>query len=219
MTDKLTNGPENEQEVQERTRGMDMAWVFLSRLFKGALALLTGQEIYIRFLLVWRGDGDGPEGRTCVFHFPSLDEAREGLRILFNLNDQGYDVFVGVNLRWLRSGAKSAVRAASVIHCEIDATLNLLAADIERLAKAVGASFRVVSGPTGGQHVYFILDELIDPAHAEVLNKILAQMLSCKDAVHDVSRHLRVAGTINNKPEYRGMSRFRAMLINEKETK
>jgi len=197
--------------------GMEIAEAFLNKLFNGALIMAGDDTVFIRVLLVWRGEGDGPRGKTCAFHFVDLDAASGGLHEIFALNNLGYDAFVGVNLRWLQSGGKAAVHAASVVHCEIDPTPDLLPADIEALAKGVGASFRVISGPTGGQHVYFVLDALLDPARAEMLNKRLAEKLHCKDAVHDVSRHLRLAGTLNHKPVYRGMPPFRAQLIIEEE--
>ena len=62
---------------------------------------------------------------------------------------------------------------------------------------------------------YFRGDQFYPPEIAEEINRRLEKHFPCKDAVHDVSRHLRLAGTINQKPEYKDLVPFRAKLIEE----
>ena len=197
-----------------REEGLTMGQRYLNLLFG---QIVNWDGLYICFEVVWKDDETlGKRRKIKRFFFTSLDQAQQNLETVFKLNDEGYCVFVAVNPVTQRQRSKETTKGASLGHVEIDTTETLSAEQILALLKKSdpSPSFFVTSGPGGGAHVYFLLNQLQqDKVLAEELNKALINKFHAKDSVYDVCRCLRLAGTRNNKPEYKSMEPFRALLM------
>ena len=212
---KESRGPVPTGFELTQEQGLTMARRHLELLFgKFAEKNLPG-TYRIRLLAVWKEE-EMPKGLPRIVEkFPmGLAQGKGMLPELFQLNNDGYDVYVGVNPFQKPSGRKENVIGAVVTHTELDCTEGFLAADIEKAVTCASPplSFWVYSGPLGNVHPYRCHSDTIGRETAEFQNRAMATNFGAKDSVHDISRCLRLAGTINRKPAYSDMPPFRAVL-------
>lgn len=125
----------------------------------------------------------------------------------FGRRDSGYSVYFGACKRKEEGGAKkSDVLCATALWADIDTVNHGWDTDatlqaVYKLKGALQPSCIVASG--GGLHLWWFLSEpLTDMQQIEDANKALAEIVS-GDAVHDVTRIMRLPGTFNPKRQAR----------------
>ncbi len=105
------------------------------------------------------------------------------------------DVYVGVLPRTRRAGGRDAVPGGDVVWADCDSPESVAA-----LAEfPLEPSMVVMSGTGENRHSYWLLDERIDSARIEQLNRRVAAALGSDARVCDAARILRVPGTLNHK--------------------
>jgi RepB DNA-primase from phage plasmid len=105
------------------------------------------------------------------------------------------DVYVGVLPRTRRAGGRDAVPRGAVVWADCDSPESVAA-----LAQfSLEPSIVVMSGTGDNRHAYWLLDETIDSATIEQINRRLAATLGSDPRVCDAARILRVPGTRNHK--------------------
>jgi putative DNA primase/helicase len=171
---------------------------FLITMFNAALKSNAG-EIEIRTF----------KPRPASYFFSNVLAAAD---LAINLCDQGIDVYFGVNPRTGGQGRKENVHYLSAFHAEID--YGTLGHKKETEFKNFQEAFVAVDGfylhPSiiihsgGGFHCYWVLNKPLKVEDygivaLENVNKALTQALNGDSGTHDLSRVLRVPGTINFK--------------------
>jgi len=184
--------------IENKQKFMDQAMEFFNCLFEAPLRQERG-EIEIRVF---------PNGYAQQHFFKSEESAGEMAYILCN---EGIDVYFGVNSRVGRGGAKENVHWLSAFHAEIDyGKLGHKKESTHETHKDALAAIRVfpmepsvIVHSGGGYHCYWVL---LNPVNVmkvgldniESVNKALSASLG-GDTATDISRLLRVPGTLNLK--------------------
>lgn len=173
---------------------------FLEVLFAKALEKGCG-EIEIRGII----PGSKP---LCSFH-SSIEKA---LQKALELSEQGYNAYMGVNPRMGGGGKKVNVHYLTAFFVDLDVGTAGHKKDSnfpskEDAWKAIKQfplqpSLIVDSG--GGFHLYWILEEPVAVEQCgveklEAINSVLSRDLHGDPGTHDISRILRVPGTLNYK--------------------
>ena len=200
--------------------GLLMAERHIELLF-GRSPVLTSDGIrYIELLLVWKDKETVKEQKFSQrsFFFSSADEAKSALPVLFAFNMGGYDLYIGPNYRTRQRSKNEDILGYGCVWSDGDVTQQLgadeIASNISGLPLA--PSFQVVSGPTGGRHPYLLSKELLPNNIGRALVQNFGVLMGAKDNVSDPRRLLRLAGSLNNKPEYADHP-FRAVLVDDEE--
>ncbi|QDV62008.1 DNA-primase RepB domain-containing protein [Crateriforma conspicua] len=134
-----------------------------------------------------------PEARQLVEEFPKLCE----------LNQQGANIYFGVNPRDYRSGKKDAVTQCHVLWADLD---DCTSADAEKRWRNHLPHPSIIVNSGHGVHLYWTLKEPVSVQkpelreHLEASLKALYQDLQ-SDSTQDVTRLLRLPGFFNAKRE------------------
>lgn len=177
---------------------ISMSSNFFNQLFKPALSS-GGGDIEIR---IFR-----PSAQSYFFNCPQM-----AAELAIGLCEQRIDVYVGVNPRTGRQGKKENVHYLSAFHAEIDygSLGHNKATELETYEDALDAINNFHIKPTivnhsgGGFHCYWVLTNPLKVSDIgitilENINKELRKALKGDSGTHDISRVLRVPGTINFK--------------------
>lgn len=100
---------------------------------------------------------------------------------------QAGDVYVGVLPRTRRDGGRAAVPAGRVLWADCDSPESVAA--LNRFP--VEPSIVVLSGSGENRHAYWLLEQALDSARIEQLNRRLATVLESDQHVYDAARMLR----------------------------
>lgn len=112
-----------------------------------------------------------------------------------------HEVYFGVNLRRGKNGKKEGVASVGAVHVDIDMPL----ADAINALKKIPLDPSAIIGSGAGAHAYWFLvepfeiDSVDDRIRVESINRGLAHALGGDLAAWDISRVLRVPGTISHK--------------------
>lgn len=212
----------------EKSKYLQMSIDHLDLLFGHFASTADPGGYRVHLLAVWKDKHTTPSHHRRVFcqNYGGVEQAKSHLPAVFNLNQAGYDIYVCVaplqpfpdDGDEVGGRTKADVLCSVACHVEVDITDEMSADSLEEIIKQspVAPTFQVVSGPTGGRHLYFVLEEpSTDFDRVEAVSQGLRDYFNAKDAVHDVTRCLRLAGTLNQKPDYQDQPPFRSFLIGE----
>ena len=209
-------------EGQDPGIGLEQAANYL-QLLRMPIPESFEDTIVVGVRLKFQREGTPPYARVFTKYFGSPKAEREGLAELMELNSRGYDVYavLGVYHRApagrKQTATKDDISGVTVFHVEIDVHPGLSEDDIKKLLQSAPLKPTIVvqSGPLGGLHVLYVLTHFcMDLKLAEQANRALAFFFKAKDrGTVDVTRCLRLPGTLNLKPEYAGQEPFRAKLL------
>lgn len=124
------------------------------------------------------------------------------IRRALELNDAGYDIYVGVNPRNSMGGKIGNIAGVHALPIDIDVMKTGARAEdvVSRLRHGLDLmpSLGVWSG--NGAHLYLTLDRLYPIVDATPVAKRLIYALEVSDAVHSPAQVMRLPGTWNLKP-------------------
>ena len=187
---------------------VDMASVFLSALF----APYETGWINLRCLKKHKGDrprfgslNSRSNTWTWEHWFPLLETVANPSQLIgvaFAAECCGYDVYVGVLPRGRHGEArKASVYSAGVAWAELD--FDKQGGEAETLAKAAAAHPDILVSSGGGLHLYWTLKSPVpmtsETARAFEMSLKSRQRKLEADAVHDITRILRLPGSSNFK--------------------
>jgi len=172
------------------------AKMFLSEMFNNKT------QGYIEFRLI----ATGKQGKVEQKYYESLDEIN--WKNIEQKNQQGYNIYYGVGIRKICNGTKKDILQIPAIWVDLDSKdfagdkSNILKVYKEKLPEKLHPTHIVDSG--NGYHLYWLLQKPEEINNADDITRIesytsgLAEYLG-GDHTQDVSRVLRLAGTINVK--------------------
>lgn len=132
-------------------------------------------------------------GMRTLF-YPARGRHRSLEQVVSNVSART-DLYVGVALRSVRRGDKTAIAGSSLLWAEFDSP-----ASHQALAAFQPApTMRIASGTPGHVHAYWALTDLEPVDAVENANQRLAHALGADPVCFDASRILRPPGTLNHK--------------------
>lgn len=135
--------------------------------------------------------------------YSSKEEVLGALPELIGTQSQGYGIYVGVCPRKEQKGTKEAVSCVFVLWADLDA--KGFAGDKHKALEAI-QQFKLkptmIIDSGHGYHAYWLLKEAqTDMARVESCLKGIANAVNADSAVCEVSRVMRLPGSVNNKDE------------------
>lgn len=144
------------------------------------------------------------EGMPKSFFFSTIGELLDNVEFISKLNtEEGREIYFGTCPRKEQKGDKSAVKEVLVLWADLDCKeISKEEALESAITNTLKPSMIVDSG--NGIHLYWLLDRpLIPSSDVEAILKGLAKAFGGDPAVTDLSRVLRLPGTMNCKdPSY-----------------
>lgn len=190
----------NDNIVPEREVFVNLAVTFFNTLFEPALNAERG-DIEIRVF----PKGQAPRQYFCETELDAAEQAYE-------LLNEEWDVYFGVNPRTGKGGKKENVHYVSVFHAEVDygdtghkkEPVHLTHDDALSAINAFPIQPSVIVHSGGGFHCYWVLSNPLKVESAglkliEGINRNLLKALGGDSGTHNIDRVLRVPGTFNFK--------------------
>jgi len=135
--------------------------------------------------------------------YSSKEEVLNALPELLNMQSQGYGIYVGVCPRKEQKGTKEAVGRVHVLWADLDA--KGFGDDKQKAFEAIHQFMRkptMIVDSGHGYHAYWLLKEaLTEMWLVEGCLKGIANAVNADSAVCEVSRVMRLPGSVNNKDE------------------